>query len=223
TLEIDGEHYVIAGVYSDYGNPEGQAILGEAEFRDRFPDVVATRFGLRTADPGGLRRDLTEDLGLSPDAIVDQAALKALSMEIFERTFTVTAALNVLTLTVAGFAMLMSLLTLAGMRLPQLAPVWALGLTRRRMRGLELLRALMLAALTALVALPLGLALAWALLSVVNVEAFGWKLPMYLFPADYARLGLLALVAAVAAAWWPARQLSRTPPSQLLKVFSNER
>jgi len=60
-------------------------------------------------------------------------------------------------------------------------------------------------------------------LSVVNVEAFGWKLPMYYFPADYARLGLFALAAAVMAALWPARRLARTPPADLLKVFANER
>ncbi|MEO0930937.1 MAG: FtsX-like permease family protein, partial [Pseudomonadota bacterium] len=69
----------------------------------------------------------------------------------------------------------------------------------------------------------LGLALAWALLAVVNVAAFGWELPMYLFPADYARLGLFALLAAGLAALWPARRLARTPPADLLKVFSHER
>ena len=68
-----------------------------------------------------------------------------------------------------------------------------------------------------------GLALAWALLAVVNVAAFGWRLPMYLFPVDYTRLGLFALLAAALAATLPARRLSRTPPADLLKVFSNER
>jgi putative ABC transport system permease protein len=61
------------------------------------------------------------------------------------------------------------------------------------------------------------------LLAVVNVEAFGWRLPMYLFPLDYLRLGGLALLAACLAALWPAIQLSRTPPARLLGVFSNER
>lgn len=141
----------------------------------------------------------------------------------FERTFAVTGALNVLTLAVAGFAMLMSLLTLAALRLPQLAPVWALGLTQRRLAGLEVLRAVLLAVLTAGLALPLGLALAWALLAVVNVEAFGWRLPMFLFPADYARLGAAALVAAGLAAIWPAWRLARRPPADLLRVFAHER
>jgi putative ABC transport system permease protein len=46
---------------------------------------------------------------------------------------------------------------------------------------------------------------------------------MYLFPAEYLRLGLFALIAAALAALWPARRLARTPPSALLKVFANER
>jgi putative ABC transport system permease protein len=146
-----------------------------------------------------------------------------LSLSVFDRTFTVTTALNILTLAVAGFAMLMSLLTLAAMRLPQVAPVWALGLPRTRLAALDLLRAVVLAALTGALALPLGLGLAWALLAVVNVEAFGWRLPLYLFPMEYLRLGALALLAAVLAALWPAWRLSRMPPAQLLGVFRHER
>jgi len=46
---------------------------------------------------------------------------------------------------------------------------------------------------------------------------------MFIFPADYARLGGSALLAAAFAALWPAIRLMRTPPSDLLKVFSNER
>ena len=215
----------VLGIYGDYGNPIGQVIVTEALFRSQFPQITALRFGLRT-DPArvdALRATLRDEAGIPDTAMVDQAAIKALSLAVFERTFTVTTALNVLTLAVAGFAILMSLLTLAAMRLPQLAPVWALGLTRRRLAGLDLIRAMVLAALTGALALPLGLALAWALLAVVNVEAFGWRLPMYLFPLDYLRLGVLALLAAALAALWPAWRLSRTPPAQLLGVFRHER
>jgi putative ABC transport system permease protein len=215
----------VLGIYGDYGNPQGQVILNETVFARQFPDVVALRFGLRM-DPSqvtAVQSALRDQAGVADSAMVDQKAIKALSLSIFERTFTVTTALNVLTLAVAGFAMLMSLLTLATMRLPQLAPVWALGLTRRRLALLDLLRAVVLAALTGALALPLGLALAWALLAVVNVEAFGWRLPMYLFPLEYLRLGALALLAAALAALWPAWRLSRMPPVQLLGVFRNER
>ncbi|PYE83658.1 ABC transporter permease [Pseudoroseicyclus aestuarii] len=224
-LEVaPGRALPVIGVYGDYGNPSGEAILGEEAFRRLYPDALPLRFGLRLPpDQVPALRAALEEAGVPQAAMTDQAALKAFSLGVFERTFSVTAALNVLTLGVAGFAILMSLLTLAAMRLPQLAPVWALGLTRARLGRLELIRAVLLAALTALAALPLGLALAWILLAVVNVEAFGWRLPMTLFPWDYARLGLLALLAALLAAAWPAWRLARTPPAALLKVFAGER
>lgn len=215
----------IVGIYGDYGNPIGQVIVAKNLFDAAFPNAVALRFGLRVAPEGiaALRRALRDQAGLNDSAIIDQAAIKALSLQVFERTFTVTRALNVLTLAVAGFAMLMSLLTLADMRLPMLAPVWALGIARSRLGALDLARAIVLAALTGVLGLPLGLGLAWALLAVVNVEAFGWRLPMYLFWMDYLRLGGLALLAAALAAAWPAWRLSGMAPARLLGVFRHER
>jgi len=212
----------VVGVVGDYGNPVGQVIVALPLFEELYPEAEASSFGLRTEDPEALSEALRE-FGIPEGDTIDQAALKRVSLDIFERTFTVTGALNVLTLSVAAFAILMSLLTLAALRLPQLAPVWALGLTRADLGRLELLRAVLLAALTGLAAVPLGLALAWVLLAQVNVAAFGWRLPMYFFPWDYGRLLLFAVVAGALAALWPARRLARTPPGVLLKVFSNER
>lgn len=213
----------IAGVVGDYGNPKGQIVLAEPLFKARYPDSPALRYGARTDDPDALRARIAKALAIPENAMIDQAGLKRASLDVFERTFLVTGALNVLTLGVAGFAILMSLLTLADLRVPQLAPVWALGLTRRRLGWMELGRAVALGVGVFLAALPLGLALAWVLLSIVNVAAFGWKLPMFLFPLDYARLGLYAAVAAALAAAWPSLRLMRLPPAQLLKVFSDER
>ena len=215
----------IAGVYSDYGNPRGQVMLGQGLFADLYPQAPKLRHALRLP-PGeapDLARALVQEFGLPEGNVTNQAAVKAMSVRVFDRTFTVTAALNVLTLGVAGLAMLTSLLTLAGMRLPQLAPVWALGLTRAHLARLELVRALLLAALTMVLAVPVGLMLAWALLAVVNVAAFGWRLPMFVFPSDWLRLGALALIAGGLAALWPALRLARIAPADLLKVFAHER
>ncbi len=190
----------VAAVVADYGNPVGQALMSEPLFHRLYPDRIPLRFGVRADDPDVLRQKLVEDYGLPEAAITDQARIKAFSLDVFERTFTVTGALNVLTLAVAAFAILMSLLTLASLRVPQLAPAWALGLTRRTLGRLELLRAIVLALVTTCLAIPLGLLLAWVLLSYVNAEAFGWKLPMYLFAGHYALLTLFALLAAALAA-----------------------
>ncbi len=143
--------------------------------------------------------------------------MKAESNRIFERTFAVTAALNTLTLGVAGLALLTSLLTLSVTRLPQIAPLWAMGITLRRLSGIELLKTMMMALMTALLSLPLGLAVAWCLLAVVNVKAFGWRLP------QLAMLLVVAVSAALLATLLPVLKLSRMPAAQLIKIFANER
>ncbi len=224
-VPLGDRSFKIVGIYGDYGNPIGQAIITEVAFSSLYPEIEPLRFGLRLtpADVPELVKSMQTDLGIPSANMINQAGIKKFSLDIFDRTFTVTTALNILTLAVAGFAILMSLLTLAALRVPQLAPAWAMGLTRKELGLLELIRAVMLAVLTACIALPLGLALAWALLAIVNVAAFGWRLPMFLFPLDYLRLGGFALLAAGLAALWPAWRLARTPPSDLLKVFSNER
>ncbi|MFC4668426.1 FtsX-like permease family protein [Seohaeicola nanhaiensis] len=215
----------VVGVYSDYGNPQGQAIVALPDLLAHEPNVANRQFGIRIApdQAAALADEMRASFDLSDNALVDQAAIKAASLAIFEKTFVVTAALNILTLGVAGFAILTSLLTLWTMRLPHVAPVWALGMTRRALARIEILRSLALAGLTALLALPLGLLLAKILLDVINVEAFGWRLPMYLFPLDWLRLFLLALLAGALAAALPARRLRRLPPADLLKVFAHER
>ncbi|MEM0946272.1 MAG: FtsX-like permease family protein [Pseudomonadota bacterium] len=220
-----GWNTVVAATYSDYGNPTAQVLISVSELTKRFPNVERLRFGVRISpsEVDDLIRALTDEFGLPLGNMTDQASIKAFSLRVFERTFTVTGALNVLTLAVAGFAILTSLLTLASLRLPQLAPAWAMGLTRRQLAALELARAALLACLTALAALPVGLMLAWVLLAVINVEAFGWRLPMYVFPGQWIALLGLALMAAGLAALIPALRLARRSPSQILKVFANER
>lgn len=215
----------LVAVYSDYGNPAAQAILGLDLFLERHPEAPRLSHALRVAPDraAALAEEIRAEFDLPPDRVLDQAAVKAFSMAVFERTFAVTGALNVLTLGVASLALLAALLTLAGMRLAQLAPVWAAGVTRAGLAWMELGRMLLLAAMTALAALPVGLLLAWVLLAVINVEAFGWRLPMQLFPADWLRLGGLAVMAAGLAALWPVRRLATIGPGDLLRVFAHER
>lgn len=215
----------VVGVFSDYGNPTGQVIIGIDALVQHYPDIEKLRYGLRM-EPGmveDFRRRLMKDFGLPDANIVDQASLKRQSAAIFEQTFAVTGALNVLTLAVAGFAMFSSLLTLASLRLPQLAPVWALGLRRRHLAMLEVLRTLALWLATFVASIPVGLGLAWVLLAIINVEAFGWRLPLILFPLDWLRLGFTALLAAFVSVLIPVRRLAKTEPADLLRIFASER
>ena len=215
----------VIGIYADYGNPKGQIAVNFAALTRRFPNISRTRLGLR-ADPGAvpaLMSALQDKFGLDGRNLVDQATLKAESTRIFNRTFAVTAALNAFTLGVAGIALLTSLLTLGNSRLPQLAPLWAIGITRSQLAAIELLKTVSLAFITALLALPLGLSVAWCLIAVVNVKAFGWRLPFHVFPLQLIELLGVAMAASVVAAAIPVLKLTRIRPATLVKVFADER
>ncbi|MBN9594281.1 MAG: ABC transporter permease [Afipia sp.] len=215
----------VAGIYPDYGNPKGQIGIDIDALAAQWPDIPRTRFGLRVRPDKvtELIAAMRERFGLDSSRLLDQATLKAESTRIFNRTFSVTSALNAFTLGVAGVALLTSLLTLSNSRLPQLAPLWALGLTRRRLAGIELLKTMAVALITALLALPLGILVAWCLVAVVNVKAFGWRLPLYVFPMQLLELLIVALLAALLATCLPVLRLMRLQPAALAKIFANER
>ena len=215
----------VVGIYADYGNPKGQIAVNFAALTRRFPEIPLTRMGLRVAPPKipALISALQEKFGLDDRNVADQATMKAELTRIFNRTFAVTAALNAFTLGVAGIALLTSLLTLANSRLPQLAPLWAIGVTRQRLAGIELLKTMSVALITTTLALPLGLLVAWCLLAIVNVKAFGWRLPFHVFPMQLLWLVGVAMVAALAAAALPVIRLARMQPASLIRIFANER
>jgi putative ABC transport system permease protein len=215
----------VGGIYPDYGNPKGQIGVGNDALFAHWPQTPQTRFGLRVRPDAvaAVLADLRRRTGLDRNRLIDQASLKADSTRIFNRTFAVTASLNAFTLGVAGIALLTSLLTLGNSRLPQLAPLWAIGITRRRLAALELGKTMALALFTALLAVPLGLVVAWCLLAVVNVKAFGWRLPFQIFPDQLLQLIAVALAAALLATLLPIVKLVRMRPADLIRVFANER
>jgi putative ABC transport system permease protein len=215
----------VVGIYADYGNPKGQIAVNIAALTRRFPDIPLTRLGLRVAPAAvpALIAELQNNFGLDGRNLVDQATLKAESTRIFNRTFAVTAALNTFTLGVAGVALLTSLLTLGNSRLPQLAPLWAIGVTRRRLAAIELLKTMSVALITTALALPLGLLVAWCLIAVVNVKAFGWRLPFHVFPLQLLELVAVAMAASLLAALIPVIKLARMQPASLVKIFADER
>ena len=215
----------VVGIYADYGNPKGQIGVNIAALIRRFPEIPLTRLGLRVAPAAvpALISSLQDKFGLDGRNLLDQATLKAESTRIFNRTFAVTAALNAFTLGVAGVALLTSLLTLSNSRLPQLAPLWAIGITRRRLAAIELLKTMSVALITTILALPLGLLVAWCLIAVVNVKAFGWRLPFHVFPLQLLELLGVAMAASLFAALLPVLKLARMQPATLIKIFADER
>ncbi|MCE8040063.1 ABC transporter permease [Halomonas sp. MCCC 1A11062] len=208
----------VAAVYPDYGNTRGEVLLATPELASRFTAPPGS-IGIVLA-PGGdgsaLRAGLRQRFAIGGDELVDQREVKRIATGIFERTFTITRALSALTLAVAALALLASLLAQARERRHQLAPLWALGVPRRKLVTVQLAQLGGSAFVVGALALPLGTLLALGLVAVINVAAFGWRLPLYVFPAEMALTLATAVGVALVAAAVPATKLWRTPPRALL-------
>lgn len=220
TLDAGGRRATleVAAVYPDYGNTRGEVLLATPRLAERFagsPSSIGIVLAAG-ASAEALGDALRDRFALGRDSLVDQREVKRVSVTIFERTFTITRALSALTLGVAALALLASLLAQARSRRRQLAPLWALGVPRARLAALQLVQLGGTALATGLLALPLGSLLALGLVAVINVAAFGWRLPLHLFPGELAVTLAIAVGVALAAAALPALRLWRTPPRALL-------
>jgi putative ABC transport system permease protein len=65
--------------------------------------------------------------------------------------------------------------------------------------------------------LPLGLALAYVLVFVINRRSFGWTLELALSPDVAMKAMVLSLLAAVVAGIYPALKMSRAHPATALR------
>ncbi|WP_025754518.1 MULTISPECIES: FtsX-like permease family protein [unclassified Pseudomonas] len=223
-LALSSQAMTVVGVYADYGNPKGHVLVNAGWLRSHWPQATLTGLSvdLHTDQVPVTKAALQQHFALDDSRVVEQVRLKSWSTEVFNRTFAATAALNSLTLGVAGVALFINLLTLGQTRLGQLAPLWALGVQRRQLVWLSLGQTLMLSSFTVLLAIPLGVFLAWCLVAVVNVQAFGWRLPLYVFPAQLLQLAVLGLLTSLLASAWPLWQLARRQPRELLRPFADE-
>ncbi|MDN6323635.1 MAG: hypothetical protein L0J73_13420, partial [Halomonas sp.] len=73
-----------------------------------------------------------------------------------------------------------------------------------------------------LLAVPLGIAITWGLVAIINVAAFGWRLPLYLFPWEMTVTLATAVAVALLAAALPALRFWRALPRALLAEEANQ-
>lgn len=212
------ESVTVVGIYSDYGNPRGEVVMTTAKVQRLFK-VPATAIGLVVKQEKGgelLRQQLVKRFKLTAQHLQDQREIKTTATAIFERTFTITQALNGLTLGVAALALLATLLAQAQERRRRLAALWAMGVPLRRLFGIQLAQLVGTALVTGLLAIPLGIAITACLVWGINVAAFGWRLPLHIFPGEMVLTLTTAVLVTLLAASLPMLTLWRTPPRALL-------
>lgn len=200
----------VLGVYPDYGRPVGEVLLNAKT----LPDTFSVRFESFSVTPGEsgivLITDALEKIwGVEALSLRDNGTIRALATGVFDQTFALTRAITLLTLILAASALLMMGWVFFSTRTWyfQLLMVW--GLPHRVVAGQLLRLALLLTGGIAVLALPLGIWLTWVLVHRINPLAFGWSLPMAVYPVFWLELAVLSLAIGLSIAALMRRQLRR--------------
>jgi putative ABC transport system permease protein len=212
--------FTIAGVFRDYASEHGRIFLEEGVYRRCWSDPAVNTLALFAVggDAAGLRRAVSEAYAGRYELVLTPArAILAESLAVFDRTFRITRVLRVLLLCVAFIGVLSALMALQLERSKEYAVLRALGLTRAQIAGLITGESLVIGLFAACIAIPTGLLMAWVLIESVQRRAFGWTMPFAMDTGLLAQTVLIGLLAAAAAAIYPAWRSSRRDPAPLLR------
>ena len=211
--------YEIVGFFHDYGTPYYRFYLPKPIVEQRWQSVRSEGLALWVA-PGKLEaaEQALMDAGAEPGEWIRQADIKRVSLEIFDRTFQITAALNSLTLIVAGVALLSALLAVHQQRMPEYAHWYSLGVTFREWLRLVGFPLLLMVVVTGMLAIPLGWILSWMLVYKLNVVAFGWTMPLVWSWLPVMQLALITVMVVISALVIVALQVRRRLPVALKQL-----
>jgi putative ABC transport system permease protein len=204
--------FPVLAVFYDYSSDQGSVFISDDLYVELWDDPRISAVGLFVAEGqpvDAVVGALQDALAGRPDVLVQSnEALRSGSLEIFDRTFAITSALRLLAVIVAFIGVLSALMSLQLERARELGTLRATGMTRRQLWGLTLLETGLMGAVAGLLALPVGYALAWILVYVINVRSFGWTLTMDLKPEYFVQALLVAVGAALLAGIYPSIRVS---------------
>lgn len=213
--------FLVAGVFRNYSAIAGVVLMPLRVYRGYWHDRSLTGVGVYVdprADRGNVRTRLEQAASTVPGTTVsDNRSIRRRSMQVFDQTFAVTSVLRLLAIIVAFAGVMGALMALQLERRREFATLKAIGAGRRELAGLIGAESGLLGALAGGFAIPLGIALSWLLIFVINRRAFGWTMDFELAPALLAGGAGLAVVAALLAAIYPARRAAVGLPAQGLR------
>jgi putative ABC transport system permease protein len=212
----------VAGVFYDYGSSAGAVMMSRPTYEGFWEDRAVSGLALEAA------------AGVDVDALVERAraaaaeggqeliirsnrALREASLVIFDRTFAITGVLRLLTMAVAFIGVLSALLALELERAREIGVLRAIGLTPRQVWGLVTTQTGLMGALAGLLAVPVGIGLAFVLVFVINRRSFGWTMPVEISPAVVLQGLGLAVAAGLLAGLYPAWKMAGASPAEALR------
>jgi putative ABC transport system permease protein len=215
------KNFPIVGIYYDYASSRGTVVMALDVYQEIWKDSTITAAGLRL-DPGedveAVSQQIRTELAPIQRSIVrPNRVLKAEVLEVFDRTFAITSALQILATVVAFIGVLNALLLLQLERQREIGILRAVGLSGRQLRGLVLLETSLMGGVSGILAMPAGYALALILVFIINQRSFGWTLQMTAGPGAFLQALGIAVGAAILAGIYPAIRLSRMPAAEAIR------
>ena len=214
------QRFPIVAVAYDFDVQPG-ALIDDAVYRTYWNDVNLSSAAL-FVDPGvdvdakinELRAAFAGEAEL---VIRSSRSLREHSLAIFDRSFSITVALQMLATLVAFIGILSALISLQLERRREIGTLRAVGMTRRQLWRLTLVETGLMGTTAGILAMPTGFVLAVILIYIVNLRSFGWTLQIYLQPVYFLQALIVALVAALLAGVYPAWRVGRMQPADALR------
>jgi len=213
--------FPVLGTYRSYEANQGTVIMSRGAYDRYWSDRGVDSVGIyleEGADPDRVAEAMRE-AGQRYQAIrvALNTELRNVSLEVFDRTFVITNVLYWLAVMVAIIGILGAMLALQLERSRELAILRAVGMTPAQLGGMVTLQSGLIGFLSGVAAIPLGLAMAWVLIHVINRRSFGWQMDMTIDPAALATAVAIATGAALAAGLIPAYTAASSSPASAMR------
>ncbi len=216
-----GEHrFPIVAVAYDFDVQSG-ALIDNAIYRTYWNDSnlsSAALFVESGVDVDAKINELRAAFAGEAELVIRSSRdLREHSLTIFDRSFSITVALQMLAMTVAFIGILSALMSLQLERRREVGTLRAIGMTRRQLWRLTLVETGLMGTTAGILAMPTGCVLAVILIYIINLRSFGWTLQLHLQPVYFLQALIVALLAALLAGIYPAWRVGRMQPADALR------
>jgi putative ABC transport system permease protein len=212
----------IAGVFYDYTTSGPTVVMDRALYRRIWDDdgVNSVALYLRpgadaNAAMAWLARNAPNAQGLS---IVANRDLHDRVLRIFDQTFRVTYALELISIVVAVLGIINTMTALILQRGRELGILRAVGATQRQLKRVILLESGLIGLAGYAIGVACGSALALLLIYVINKQFFGWTVQARWTPGVFVQGAAITVVTAVLAGLAPARQAARRGITEAIRA-----
>jgi putative ABC transport system permease protein len=202
--------FTVAAVYYDYAVDRGVIVMDRPVFVRHFGDLTPTGLAAYLkpgADPEKVRADILGALDEGHRAFIyTNRDLRAEVLRIFDSTFAITYALEIIAIVVAMLGVAATLLTLVLERRRELSLLRLIGAARRQVQRVVVIEAALIGAASQAIGLVVGLALSMLLVYVINVQSFGWTIQFSVPIVFLLQVSVLVVIATAIAGLYPARR-----------------